>query len=354
MILFVNLRRRALLPDLQCGHTGGANGHQHSNGGGACGGASAHEHNEVRRLPLHVRQGDLAPGTCCVDDPVHEIAPHFAHVRFPLDSVDLSRSDFAPDVISGIDPITGKFNEFGIVLINREAVRLDGRFNDARIDLQAKSPTNGEFPSDPEKQLWYWVSNPSRFSDDRDLTIRSEFLRDDPPLAMAGYVDVPFGKLEPYFLPRAAPIWSFRPRTRGNKDHTQVLAQVVVKKLESQSGVALVFRKLGEPGGNGNGHGHGNGNGNGNGHGNGSGERRLIFKEGQDVHIFVGNTTRETMLLRPMGFARSPDHHYLAYYDFICPPQPSRPLPHLRYRLTGPPDTQGSNCPPIDPIPPKP
>ena len=326
IMLFANFKTRALLPDLRCGTPNTTGGHDHSHVG------QNHKHF------LHRRDGNGQPGACCLDDEGHPLQAHFAHVRFPLDAVQTPLDKVPFLEFQAVDPLDGKLRWFGLVMLHRQAVTLEGSVprrptrDQLRKKIKAGFPT-GTAPSTQNRNLYYWVSEPTRFTADTDLSIRSEFLDDDPANGIAGYFDSPFSRLEPYFGRERVNVWSFRPRLRGNKDHTQALAQVVVKHVDIGDTPTLYFRTFGtesDP------------------------DRKIEFDSRETVDLWVGNTTRATMMLRPNGFPRSPDHHFDYYYEYLCPPQATRPLPHLESRFSGPPEAGGSNCPPMDPPPPPP
>ena len=298
IILFANLKSRALLPDARCGH----GTHDHSMPGPAAGGGG--------------RQRD--------------VDPHFAYIRFaPYEAFNRTASSVEPQAFKGIDLVDGKFKTCGLVQLYRKAIHIEGKFKDDYLTYERRTPA-GEEPADAkERGVYYWVPNPQRFCADPNITISSEYLDDDPKRGIAAYVDIPFGHVEPFFGSTIPRVWAFRPRARGNRDHTQALAQVVLKTLTVANGaVALVFRTFGE-----------------------KEKTKLVFKAGKDVDIVVGNSTVDNMLLRPKAAPRSPDLHFDIYYDYLCPAQQTRPLPHLKVKRRGTPDLGGDNCPPIDPGP---
>jgi hypothetical protein len=321
IVLFVNFKARALLPDVRCGHSHGA--HDHGSHG---------DHQHPAPLPMHVRDADGEAGACCVNDPSVVVEPHFPHIRFLRKQAGTdSGVEFFPFLdFEGINPLTGLLEEFRLIQLHRQAVTLGGQNIGGRLRFDSRTP-GVETPGESDRDLYYWVSNPQRFTPDSDITVRPEFLDRDPAHGIAGYVDVPFGAMRPFFGRSPISTWSFRPRSRGNRDHQQALAQVVVKEIEVTKPF-LDFRTFGDT----------------------ERSHQIFLNDDEDVHVFVGNTTRGNMMLRPTGLPRSPDHHFGVYYDYLCPAQTTRPLPHLQYRTSGPPEIGGSNCPPMDPPPPPP
>ena len=301
LIILANFQTRALLLEQRCG--------SHARGGPDYG----HQHDHGMNAQASVEQ----------------LPPHEPYIRFDMDH--LRSSTVPPFQFDGVDVIDGQLKRFGVVLLRREEIELVGKFKDKRLDVRTNTPA-GEAPADEdEKGLYYWVANPRQFCQDDDITVKSEYLDDDPARGIASYIDVHAGTMRAVFGPRKPRVWAFRPRARGERDHAQALASAVVKTLviDGNQPVRLRLRRFGEK----------------------QADRELVFEKPDRLNIVIGNSTMDNILGRPKVRPRAPDNHFSHYYEYLCPEQRIRPVPHQKRGRRRIPDHGGDDCPTIDPRP---